>query len=139
MGKNVRFKYSYSTRGHDTLYGIDPQFYHELPNHDVEFYDSGTGRAGIPRPGVEQVITVVGSALLSSSVVATAIKAWLDSRKRKITLSLDGSKKTLVYEGPNIKEDAATIQKMIDKLAKESGNDAIRITVECLPEGRRGT
>ncbi len=120
--------------GHYTLYGIDASFYYQLSEHDVTYENSETGEPEIPRPDAGQLITVIGTALLSSSVVATAIKTWLDSRKRKITLSVDGSTKKLEYEGPNIKQDAPAIQAMIDQLAEETKSKAIRITVEYLPE-----
>jgi hypothetical protein len=67
-----------------------------------------------------QVIIVLSSSILSSSVVATVAKAWLDNRKTKLTIQIDGSKKMLQYEGHHLNQDAATIQSVLDTLSKET-------------------
>jgi len=64
-----------------------------------------------------QAIVVISSGILSSSAVATALKAWLDNRKTQLTIQIDGDRKTLVYEGHHLAQDAATIQTIVEKLS----------------------
>ncbi|HTK06519.1 MAG TPA: hypothetical protein VL485_05095 [Ktedonobacteraceae bacterium] len=63
-----------------------------------------------------QTVIVISSGILSSSAVATALKAWLDNRKTTLTIQIDGGKKSLVYEGHHLSEDAALIQTLVAKL-----------------------
>lgn len=137
MENKIPFRYSYRMQGHDTLYGIDGSFYSHLPEHDVTYQNSRTGKSEISRPDIEQLITVIGTAVLSSSAVAATIKAWLDSRKCKITISIDGSTKKLEYEGPKIKQNVAAIQQLIDKFAEDLGGKTLLITAEHLREDQK--
>jgi hypothetical protein len=63
-----------------------------------------------------QIIIVISSSILSSSAIATVLKAWLDNRKTTLTIQIDGSRKTLEYEGHHLTQDAATIQTIVEKL-----------------------
>ncbi len=63
-----------------------------------------------------QVVIAISSGILSSSAVATVLKAWLDNRKTTLTIQIDGSKKTLAYEGHHLNQDAPTIQTIVEKL-----------------------
>ncbi len=132
--KEVAFHYIYRMEGHETLGGIDPSFYWTLPGWKEEYVNSRTGVPELPRPDIEQLITVIGTAILSSSVVATAITAWLQSRRRKITISVDGTSKKVEYEGPNIKKDLQSIEAAIDKLVEESNTRQIQIIAQYLPD-----
>lgn len=70
--------------------------------------------------------------ILSSSVLASFIKYWLLSRRRKITISVGNRK--IEYEGPDIKPDEAMIQTMIEQLLKEEERQELSINYKCLPE-----
>jgi hypothetical protein len=137
MENKISFRYSYRMKGHDTLNGIDGSFYYRLPEHDVIHENSKTGKVELSRPDIEQLITVIGTAVLSSSAVAATIKAWLDSRKCKITISIDGTNKKVEYEGPKIKQNLAAIKMMIDQLAEDAAGKSLRITAEHLPENQK--
>jgi hypothetical protein len=67
-----------------------------------------------------QIIVVLSSGILSSSAIATALKAWLDNRKTLLTIQIDGGRKTLVYEGHHLDQDATTIQTIVEKLSKNT-------------------
>jgi hypothetical protein len=67
-----------------------------------------------------QTVIVISSGILSSSAVATALKAWLDNRKTTLTIQIDGGKKSLVYEGHHLNEDAMLIQSIVEKLSEST-------------------
>lgn len=113
--EEMELSWSYRMEGHFTVGGVDAGFYHALPNSQETFL-SPSGRPEIPRPGIEQVLTVIGSAILSSSVLASAIKAYLASRRTKIRISVEPDKLEVEYEGPNLKESEETIKNSIDHL-----------------------
>ncbi len=62
-----------------------------------------------------QFIIVISSGILSSSTLATVLKAWLDNRKMKLTIQIDGDKKTLEYEGHHLTQDMIAIQTILEK------------------------
>ena len=72
------------------------------------------------------------TAILSSSVLASFIRYWLLSRRSKITISVGDRK--VEYEGPNIKQDEATIQAMIEQLLQEEKGQELSIDCKLLPE-----
>ena len=72
-----------------------------------------------------------GSAVLSSSVLAAAIKAWIEGRRRRIVISVADTK--LEYEGPSL-TDMREIELMIDKLAQEFPDQRLSIQVNELPK-----
>jgi hypothetical protein len=67
-----------------------------------------------------QIIIVISSGFLSSSAIATALKAWLDNRKTTLTIQIDGGRKTLAYEGHHLSQDAPTIQTIVEKLSENT-------------------
>lgn len=67
-----------------------------------------------------QIIVVIGSSILSSSALATVAKAWLDNRKTKLTIQIEGNKKSVSYEGHHLSQDTATIQRVLDVLSKNT-------------------
>ena len=77
--------------------------------------------------GVEDALSCIGFALLSSATLAAAIKAYIESRKCKITVTISRTGKKLEYEGSNFSEDANTIEAMIDKLIEESGGNSLSL------------
>jgi Effector Associated Constant Component 1 len=67
-----------------------------------------------------QIIIVISSGILSSSAIATALKAWLDNRKTTLTIQIDGGRKTLAYEGHHLNQDAPTIQAIVEQLSENT-------------------
>jgi hypothetical protein len=67
-----------------------------------------------------QIIIVISSGIFSSSAIATALKAWLDNRKTMLTIQIDGDRKTLVYEGHHLSQDAPTIRTILDTLSENT-------------------
>lgn len=76
-----------------------------------------------------QIIIVISSGILSSSAIATALKAWLDNRKTTLTIQIDGGRKTLAYEGRHLSQDAPTIQTIVEKLSE---NTKVAIPVDAV-------
>ncbi len=67
-----------------------------------------------------QIIVVISSGILSSSAVATVVKAWLDSRKTTLAIQIDGNSKTLTYEGHHLNQDAAPLQALLEQLRADT-------------------
>jgi hypothetical protein len=110
--------------------------YREGSDHDDSFYRSLPGakeswRTSDGRPPLGgdfgQVLIFVGGAALSSTTLAAAIKAYIEGRKRKIVISIDGSQKRIEYEGPDLAADIKTIEAMIDKLVEESNSNTLTL------------
>lgn len=106
--------------GHDTLYRQDPGFYHSLPNYNETARDE-KGHAIAPAPDIFSLLSFAGSAVLSSTVLATAIKAWLQSRRVKITIETSENNKTVTFEGPNLKDSVPDIQAIIKTFESSDG------------------
>src|SRR5690348_18001572 len=56
-----------------------------------------------------QIMVVISSGILSSTTIATVVKAWLESRKTRLTLQIDGETKKLEYEGLYLSQEVSTI------------------------------
>jgi len=110
MAKDVKVSWSYSETIAPYKNG-DLHFYQSLPGSKT---DSMKGGPPIGGPDFNPIILMGGTALLSSSVLATAIKAYVTLKRRKIVISA-GDKK-LEYEGPDLEYDQKSIEAMIDKL-----------------------
>jgi hypothetical protein len=67
-----------------------------------------------------QIIVVISSGILSSSAIATALKAWLDNKKTTLTIQIDGGRKMLTYEGQHLNQDAPTIQIIMERLSENT-------------------
>ena len=67
-----------------------------------------------------QIIVVISSGILSSTTIATVIKAWLDSRKTRLTIQIDGDRKILTYEGHHLNRDTPTIQTLVERLSEKT-------------------
>jgi hypothetical protein len=91
-----------------------------------------------------QIMVVISSAILSSTTIATVVKAWLDSRKTRLTIQIDGETKQLEYEGLYLSQEVATIQALLETLGEETHDtepvDAVTIDLRddgqqeaCLP------
>ena len=135
MEKKIRFNYAYSMEGHFAIHDVDAHFYRELPGIKQEYIGTNTGRPEIPRPDMMQLITVVGTTLLSSATLGSIIIEYLKSKRTEIKISIEGNdKRTVTYIGQNVKEDLSTIVATVDKLAQSSPNGSLRIEANLLPE-----
>jgi len=70
----------------------------------------------VKKSALLQIIFVISSGILSSTAVATALKAWLENRKTRLTIRIDDKGKTLTYEGHHLNQDAPTIHVLMEKL-----------------------
>lgn len=128
MVKEIEASWSCSETSGDRLH--DVAFYRSLPGLKENIISSsGTGGKG-GGPEIDKVILWAGSTVLSSSVFAAAIKAYVALKKRKITLTI-GNKK-LEYEGSDLEVDQQAIEAMIDKLSDEEGTTAVKMHAEHL-------
>ncbi len=78
-----------------------------------------------------QIIVVISSGILSSTTIATVIKAWLDSRKTRLTIQIDGETKRLEYEGLYLNQEISAIQALLETL------DAEAVLAEEVPATKR--
>lgn len=76
----------------------DWEFYQQLPNvSEREEFQPQRGKSW----SEWGTIITTGSALVTSTAFATIVKAWIASRRRKITISNRRTGKSLTYEGPS--------------------------------------
>jgi hypothetical protein len=134
MTDEFRAEFVYRLEGHSATGGADPFFYRTLPNVDNKYVNTKTGKPELPRQDTVQLITVLGSALLSSTLLATAIKAWLMSRRVKISVSVEGKKEKVTFEGPNLKKTIPQIEELINVLRSRAGKEAIRLDAQHIAE-----
>ena len=128
MSDEIRVEYSYWMEGHETVGDIDTEFYRGLPNVDERYINRQTGQPEIPRPDIVQLLSVMGTALLSSTVLATAIKAYLQSRRTKVRIAIEKDKLSIEYEGPNLKDSEEAIKRAIDHLVEKADRRCLRLT-----------
>lgn len=55
------------------------------------------------------------------------IKAWLDSRSTKITISVAPNRRKIEFQGPNLEKSVESIKEMIDKIVAEERTDQVTI------------
>jgi hypothetical protein len=125
--------------GHHTVSGDDTAFYRSLPNTTEVYRNTRTDMPEVPRPDTEQLITVLGSGVLSSTVLAAATKAWLGCKKTKIEIVFEGSKKSFTFEGPNLEKSQAEIERLISKLSEEPGSNSLTPNAEHTSKIARNT
>jgi galactitol-specific phosphotransferase system IIB component len=132
----------YRMEGHSTLGGHEISFYQSLPGYKETHREerrksdgSLTMTPAIPRPNIQTVLSVSGSAILSSTVLATAIKTWLQSRRSKITISQTKTTTTVTYEGPDLKDSVSDIKTVLEVMANKSPNQPLEIKAEVVPLG----
>ena len=111
---------SYKMAGHNTLYGRDPGFYYSLPDYHESVMDAQR-KPTVPRPDLFSLISFIGSAVLSSTVLATAIKAWLQYHKTVITIKISGSQKEVTFEGPGLKNSVSEIRAILEAMEHKEG------------------
>lgn len=128
MSDEIRIEYAYRIEGHHADGDVDAAFYRHLPNVDERYINPQTGQPEIPRPDIVQILSVVGTALLSSTVLATAIKAYLQSRRTKVRIAVEEDKLSIEYEGPNLKDSEEVIKRAIDHLVEKADHRPLRLT-----------
>lgn len=128
MEKKIQLSFTYIIEGHVAAGNIDTYFHSQLPNVEAQVIDTHTGRPVTDIPPVEQAVRVMGSTSVSSATLAGIIREYLQSRGHKIKISIAGTNKHIVYEGPNLQADAAEIEAMIDRLVDEGGENGLEIT-----------
>lgn len=126
MYDEIRVEYAYRMEGHDAVGDVDPEFYRSLPNVDEGYRNPQTGQPEIPRPDIVQILSVVGTALLSSTVLAATIKAYLQSRRTKVRIAI--GELSVEYEGPNFKDSEEAIKRAIDHLVQKADRRPLRLT-----------
>jgi hypothetical protein len=133
MTKKLTLSYELAMEGHAAVGLVDAEFYRALPNNSEEYRDRSTGTQVTPLPtDIPQLVTVAGSAVLSSGALATVIKTWLESKRRKIVITFGGTGDKIEYEGPGLAEDAAEIEAMIERHRGDS--DFARVQATYLPD-----
>jgi hypothetical protein len=65
-----------------------------------------------------QMIIAISSGILSSSAIATVLKAWIENRKTRLTICIDPEGKTLAYEGHHLNQDAPTLHILVEKVSQ---------------------
>jgi GH25 family lysozyme M1 (1,4-beta-N-acetylmuramidase) len=124
LGINVRM-------GCDLVW--NPAYTPTMVVHGLEAWDledvvlwqyCGDGTA-VPKPDIFSLLSVAGSAVLSSTVLATAIKTWLQSRHVKITIKILDENKQVTFEGPNLNNSVSDIQKVINNLEKKEAKTQV--------------
>ena len=81
-------------------------------------FSSKKGVSSEKESALLQAVIVISSGILSSSTIAVVLKAWLDTRKTRLTIQIDGDRKTLEYEGLYFSQDASTLQHVVEKLSE---------------------
>lgn len=81
-----------------------------------------------------QVLIIITSGILSSSAVAAVVKAWLDNRRTRLTVQIDGEKRTLEYEGHHLEQDAPLIQHVVETLNTRANSEQSLVSVTIDPE-----
>ncbi|MFA4902499.1 MAG: hypothetical protein WC600_07110 [Desulfobaccales bacterium] len=128
MSDEIRVEYGYRMEGHYVIGNVDTEFYRHLPSVDERYINPQTGRPEIPHPDLVQILSVVGAALLSSTVLATAIKAYLQTRRTKVRIVVENEKVSIEYEGPNLKDSEEAIKSAIDLLVEKADRHPLRLT-----------
>jgi hypothetical protein len=88
-----------------------------------------------------QIMVVISSGILSSTAIATVGKAWLDSRKTRLTIQIDGETKKLEYEGLYLSQEVATIQALLETLGEETHDTESvgTVTIDLRDDGQQET
>jgi len=138
MGK-IHLTYAYKMEGHFPTgpYILDLDFYRSLPDVKEIYKSSVTGRLEIPRPDVVQLLTIIGTTALSSTVLAKAIKAWLENRQTKITVVASNTERKVTFEGPNLKKSLKEIKELLELLTVESNTGELHIRAEQVEESEK--
>jgi hypothetical protein len=139
MTQQFPIRYIFRIKEHVPVSGDDTHFYRGLPEVKEKYYDDKTGQETRSRRDWHQVFTVVGTALLSSTVLAAYIKAYLATNRVKIKVSLSGKKTEVTFEGRDVQKSEADIAKMIDIVAKKRGKDPVSLRAEPVPESDQST
>ncbi len=141
MAKDISFHYDSSEKTYS--YGDrNREFFGQFPNVRESQHPAYKNKSIYLGGDSWNYFVYAGGALLSSATMAAAVKAWIEGRRRKIVIEIDGTNKKVEYEGPDFPHDVKEIEAMIDKLAEDSVHDSLRIRAteerEQLPENVSG-
>jgi hypothetical protein len=111
-------------------HNVDYKFYKSLgAAARWEMVDPKTRCAIVPVPGPKQTGVAIITAILSSTVLSSAIEAWLkvQSTRIEITVERNNIKQTVVFDGPNLKETREDIERVLNELSAEDAQCEARI------------
>jgi len=127
MEKKVNLRFVYVIEGLVASGNVDTYFYSHLPRVETEVLDKLTQEPVTDIPPPEQAVTVRGSSAVSCSMLAEIINDYLRSRSRKTTITIEGPKKSVVYEGPGLQASKKDIEVTIGELTKDLDGDCLII------------
>jgi hypothetical protein len=109
---------------------IDTDFYKTLPGLEQQYVNAETGQPEAPIPSIEQALDVVGTTSLSSEVIASRIRDWLENRRTRIRLLALSHSAPIDFEGPNPRADVDKIQTEIDRFLSDVQTRELLIRAE---------
>jgi hypothetical protein len=142
MSSELTVIFSYSHESHSYAEGVDTAFYSMLPNVKYQYsaivpskparMEMALPRIEQPRKGMEQIIQVLGTTVLTSTALAGIIKAYLEYKTTKLKIEIGATK--VEFEGPSLSESTEQIESILENLIQtqslaQSGKPA---TVELL-------
>lgn len=127
MARHLQVEYSHRMKDPFSVEEVDTAYYKTLADVQEKYVNPATGRLENPIPTVDQVLSVTGTTVLSSSSLAKGIKAWLNTHESKITLSILYTDREIEFEGPNLSQSVASIKDMIEAMVTEENASQIRI------------
>ena len=126
MASQIDISWCYSDHSGDEYW-----FYDSIPGAQHKCWTSDGGPFSRGGDALHYLI-YSGAAVLSSKVLAAAIRAYLTSRKDKVRITVSGANKMEVrYEGPSFSDEESAIEAMIDKMVDDSGSR--KVTVQAKP------
>lgn len=128
MESSLQVRYSHQLLGHFPVDDVDTDFYSTLTGVEETYVATATGLPDKPIPSVDQVITVVGTTVLTSESIAAIVKAWLEKRSTTITISDPQARRKIELKGPKLEASIESIKEMIDALvaAEDTSHIGIR-------------
>ena len=100
----------------------DVKFYKSLEHAEFKLVDVESGQPVQPVPGPKQTALAIVTAVVSSTALSQAVEAWLRTEPARIevTVEQNNTKRTVVFEGPDIKESRDDIDRLLHELSAGS-------------------
>jgi hypothetical protein len=135
MGRECLVAVGWVDDGDARKVGIDLGFYGTLPNVQYRRFprSRGRGKPIAPKSPVDIPTTLQVSltAILSSTVLASAIRTWIQGKRRKVTITVSerssGRKAKLVYEGPKPTQEVPALAAQLEHLMDTSGTRSLQV------------
>ena len=107
----------------------DIAFFRSLPHVQFQWRNAETGVPEQPIPGPKQTLLTLVTAIISSTALSQGIEAWLKKAPTRIEVTVEekGHKRSVVFEGPNIKESREDIDRLIRELSPELDQCTMRV------------